>query len=396
MSLIKISERFVLNKLKKISQGNLKLINYDGKVFHFGDLESKLSSDIKINKPNFYLNVIMGGSSALGEAHMKKDFYSSNLTNLIELTARNINTIYSFSGSLKLQKIKNFLKKIFASNTKSKSKKYISKHYDLGNEFFSSWLDKSLTYSSAVYKNEKDDLEIAQRNKFQELINLMNIKDGNKVLEIGCGWGGFAEFLAKNYDVSVDCITISKNQYEFTKKKIFNSGLNNKVNVKFLDYRDLKEKYDHVASIEMIEAVGEKYMDQYFGKIKNVLNYGGTAAIQGIVIKDDLFERYRANEDFIQKYIFPGGFLPSIQFMENLIKKNDLKLEKINTYSDDYARTLATWRKNFLGAWEKISPLGFDEYFKRMWEFYLSYCEGGFKSRNINLIQFSMSNRYSS
>jgi len=396
MSLIKISEKFVLNKLKKISQGNLKLINYDGKVFHFGDLESKLSSDIKINKPNFYLNVIMGGSSALGEAHMKKDFYSSNLTNLIELTARNINTIYSFSGSLKLQKIKNFLKKIFASNTKSKSKKYISKHYDLGNEFFSLWLDKSLTYSSAVYKNEKDDLEIAQRNKFQELINLMNIKDGNKVLEIGCGWGGFAEFLAKNYDVSVDCITISKNQYEFTKKKIFNSGLNNKVNVKFLDYRDLKEKYDHVASIEMIEAVGEKYMDQYFGTIKNVLNYGGTAAIQGIVIKDDLFERYRANEDFIQKYIFPGGFLPSIQFMENLIKKNDLKLEKINTYSDDYARTLATWRKNFLGAWEKISPLGFDEYFKRMWEFYLSYCEGGFKSRNINLIQFSMSNRYSS
>ena len=396
MSLIKISERFVLNKLKKISQGNLKLINYDGKVFHFGDLESKLSSDIKINKPNFYLNVIMGGSSALGEAHMKKDFYSSNLTNLIELTARNINTIYSFSGSLKLQKIKNFLKKIFASNTKSKSKKYISKHYDLGNEFFSSWLDKSLTYSSAVYKNEKDDLEIAQRNKFQELINLMNIKDGNKVLEIGCGWGGFAEFLAKNYDVSVDCITISKNQYEFTKKKIFNSGLNNKVNVKFLDYRDLKEKYDHVASIEMIEAVGEKYMDQYFGTIKNVLNYGGTAAIQGIVIKDDLFERYRANEDFIQKYIFPGGFLPSIQFMENLIKKIDLNLEKINTYSDDYARTLATWRKNFLGAWEKISPLGFDEYFKRMWEFYLSYCEGGFKSRNINLIQFSMSNRYSS
>jgi len=396
MSLIKISEKFVLNKLKKISQGNLKLINYDGKVFHFGDLESKLSSDIKINKPNFYLNVVMGGSSALGEAHMKKDFYSSNLTNLIELTARNINIIYSFSGSLKLQKIKNFLKKIFASNTKSKSKKYISKHYDLGNEFFSSWLDKSLTYSSAVYKNDKDDLEIAQRNKFQELINLMNIKDGNKVLEIGCGWGGFAEFLAKNYDVSVDCITISKNQYEFTKKKIFNSGLNNKVNVKFLDYRDLKEKYDHVASIEMIEAVGEKYMDQYFGTIKNVLNYGGTAAIQGIVIKDDLFERYRANEDFIQKYIFPGGFLPSIQFMENLIKKNDLKLEKINTYSDDYARTLATWRKNFLGAWEKISPLGFDEYFKRMWEFYLSYCEGGFKSRNINLIQFSMSNRYSS
>ena len=393
MSLSKISEKFVLNKLKNISQGNLKLINYDGKVFHFGDLESKLIADIKINNPQFYLNVILGGSSALGEGHMKKDFYSSNLTNLVELTARNINIIYSFSGSLKLQKIKNVLKKIFASNTKSKSKKYISKHYDLGNEFFSLWLDKTLTYSSAVYKNETDNLESAQKNKFQELINLLKIKDGNKILEIGCGWGGFTEYLAKKYDVSVDCITISKNQYNYTKKKIFESGLNNKVNVKFLDYRDLNEKYDHVASIEMIEAVGEQYMDKYFGTIKKVLNDNGTAAIQGIVIKNDLFDRYRANEDFIQKYIFPGGFLPSISFMENLIKKNNLKLEKINSYSIDYARTLATWRENFLGVWEKISPLGFDDYFKRMWEFYLSYCEGGFKSKNIDLIQFSMSNK---
>ena len=393
MSIKKLSVKFVLIKLKNISQGNLKLINYDGKVFHFGDLESKLIADIKINNPQFYLNVILGGSSALGEGHMKKDFYSSNLTNLVELTARNINIIYSFSGSLKLQKIKNVLKKIFASNTKSKSKKYISKHYDLGNEFFSLWLDKTLTYSSAVYKNESDNLESAQKNKFQELINLLKIKDGNRILEIGCGWGGFTEYLAKKYDVSVDCITISKNQYNYTKKKIFESGLNNKVNVKFLDYRDLNEKYDHVASIEMIEAVGEQYMDQYFGTIKKVLNDNGTAAIQGIVIKNDLFDRYRANEDFIQKYIFPGGFLPSISFMENLIKKNNLKLEKINSYSTDYARTLAAWRENFLGVWEKISPLGFDDYFKRMWEFYLSYCEGGFKSKNIDLIQFSMSNK---
>ncbi len=396
MSLIKIAEKFILSKLKTISQGNLKLINYDGKVFHFGDLESQLFADIKINNPRFYLNVMLGGSSALGEAHMKKDFYSSSLTNLIELTARNINIIYSFSGSLKLQKVKNILKKMFASNTKSKSIKYISKHYDLGNEFFSLWLDKSLTYSSAVYKNEKESLESAQKNKFQELINLLNIKEGNKILEIGCGWGGFAEFLAKKYDVSVDCITISKNQYDYTKKKIFDSGLNNKVNVKFLDYRDLKNKYDHVASIEMIEAVGEKYMDKYFGTIKKVLNDNGTAAIQGIVIKDELFERYRGNEDFIQKYIFPGGFLPSMDLIKTLMKRNKLKLEKVNDYSDDYAKTLATWRKNFINVWEKISPLGFDEYFKRMWQFYLSYCEGGFKSRNINLIQFSMSNRNSS
>ena len=393
MSLFKISEKFVLNKLKNITQGNLKLINYDGKVFHFGDLESKLSSDIKVNNPHFYFNVVMGGSSALGEAHMKKDFYSTNLTNLVELTARNIKLVHSFSGSLRIQKIKNFFKNIFASNTKSKSLKYISKHYDLGNSFFSQWLDKSLTYSSAVYQNSNDSLEQAQKNKYQKLIDLLEVKDGDKVLEIGCGWGGFSEYFAKNYNVTIDCITISKKQFEFTKNRISNAGLNNKVNVMFLDYRDLKEKYDRIASIEMIEAVGEKYLNKYFETIKRSLNENGSAAIQGITIRDDLFERYRSSEDFIQKYIFPGGFLPSLSFMKSLIKKNNLELLKVNSYSDDYAKTLAIWRENFIKVWSNIAPLGFDETFKRMWEFYLSYCEAGFKSKNIDLIQFSMSNK---
>ena len=393
MSLFKISEKFVLNKLKNITQGNLKLINYDGKVFHFGDLESKLSSDIKVNNPHFYFNVVIGGSSALGEAHMKKDFYSTNLTNLIELTARNIKLVHSFSGSLRIQKIKNFLKNIFASNTKSKSLKYISKHYDLGNSFFSQWLDKSLTYSSAVFQNANDSLEQAQQNKYQKLIDLLKVKDGDKVLEIGCGWGGFSEYFAKNYNVTIDCITISKKQFEFTKKRINDAGLNNKVNVMFLDYRDLKEKYDRIASIEMIEAVGEKYLNKYFETIKKSLNKNGSAAIQGITIRDELFERYRNSEDFIQKYIFPVWFLPSLSFMKSLIKKNNLSLLKVNSYSDDYAKTLAIWRENFLKVWSNIALLGFDETFKRMWEFYLSYCEAGFKSKNIDLIQFSMSNK---
>ena len=393
MSLFKITEKIVLNKLKKIEYGSLKLINYDGQVFHFGNLENELTADIKINNEKFYFNIIIGGSSALGEAHMSKDFYSTNLTNLIELTARNIRLVHSFSGSLRIQKIKNFIKKIFASNTKSKSLKYISKHYDLGNSFFSKWLDKSLTYSSAIYENPNDNLEKAQKNKYQKLINLLDVKDGNKVLEIGCGWGGFSEYLAKNYNVTIDCITISKKQFEFTKDRINNAGLNNKVNVMFLDYRDLKEKYDRIASIEMIEAVGEKYLDKYFETIKRSLNVNGAAAIQGITIRDDLFERYRSSEDFIQKYIFPGGFLPSLGFMKSLIKKNNLNLLKVNSYPDDYAKTLATWRENFLKVWSNIAPLGFDETFKRMWEFYLSYCEAGFKSKNIDLIQFSMSNK---
>ena len=393
MSFLKISEKIVLNKLKKIKNGNLKLINYDGKVFHFGSLESNLSADIKINNPKFYFNIISGGSSALGEAHMNRDFYTSNLTNLIEISAKNIELVYSFSGSLKIKKIKNFFKSIFASNTKSKSLHYISKHYDLGNNFFSKWLDKTLTYSSAVYENENDSLEIAQKNKYQKLIDLLNVKDGNKVLEIGCGWGGFSEYLAKNYNVSIDCITISKKQFEFTKKRISDAGLNNKVNVLFLDYRDLQDKYDKIVSIEMIEAVGENYLGKYFETIKKSLNKDGSAALQGITIRDDLFDRYKRSEDFIQKYIFPGGFLPSVNLMKTLIKKNKLNLIKVNFYPDDYARTLANWRTNFFKAWNIITPLGFDETFKRMWEFYLSYCEAGFKSKNINLIQISMSNK---
>ena len=393
MSFLKISEKIVLNKLKKIKNGNLKLINYDGKVFHFGSLESNLSADIKINNPKFYFNIISGGSSALGEAHMNRDFYTSNLTNLIEISAKNIELVYSFSGSLKIKKIKNFFKSIFASNTKSKSLQHISKHYDLGNNFFSKWLDKTLTYSSAVYENENDSLEIAQKNKYQKLIDLLNVKDGNKVLEIGCGWGGFSEYLAKNYNVSIDCITISKKQFEFTKKRISDAGLDNKVNVMFLDYRDLQDKYDNIVSIEMIEAVGENYLGKYFETIKKSLNKDGSAALQGITIRDDLFDRYKRSEDFIQKYIFPGGFLPSVNLMKTHIKKNKLNLIKVNSYPDDYARTLASWRINFFKAWNNITPLGFDETFKRMWEFYLSYCEAGFKSKNINLIQISMSNK---
>ena len=393
MSIYKIAEQFVLNKLKKLENGRLRLFNHDGEVFNFGKNSSPLNADIMVSNKRFYLDIILGGSSALGEAYVNKEFETSDLTKLIEITARNIQLIYTFSGSAKLQTIKNLLKKIFISNTKSKSLKYISKHYDLGNEFFAKWLDKTLTYSSAIYENKNDDLETAQKNKYRKLIDLLNLKNGDKVLEIGCGWGGFSEFVAKKYEVSVDCITISKKQFEYAKKRIFLSGLNNKVDVKFLDYRDIKNKYDKVASIEMIEAVGEKYLNQYFRTIKKSLNKGGLAAIQGITIKDDLFDRYRMNEDFIQKYIFPGGFLPSLNSIKNLTKKNNLHLEKINSYSEHYARTLSIWRKNFYDSWKNILPLGFDNTFRKIWEFYLSYCEAGFKSKNIDLIQFSMSNK---
>ena len=259
--------------------------------------------------------------------------------------------------------------------------------------FFSLWLDKTLTYSSAVFENSKQDLLEAQNNKYQKLINLLKPSNGSKILEIGCGWGGFAEYLGRNYDVKMDCITISKKQFDFAKKRIHNCGLNEKVNIEIKDYRDLKNKYDHIASIEMIEAVGQNYLNSYFNTIKKNLTPLGTVGIQAITINDNLSKRYKNKQDFIQKYIFPGGFLPSKNELKNYVEANDLKFNEYNSYADDYANTLIIWRNKFNEEWETIKKQGFDLTFKRMWQFYLSYCEAGFKSRNIDLIQFSLCNK---
>jgi cyclopropane-fatty-acyl-phospholipid synthase len=389
----KISENFILDKLKSIKGGSLNLKNYNQEKKLFGEPNGNVKADIEVHNPKFYFNILKGGSTGLAECYVRDEFSTSDLTSLIELTARNINLTHRFSGVLNTRFLKNLFRNIFYSNTRSKSKEYISKHYDLGNEFFSIWLDKTLTYSSAIYNKPNDDLASAQLNKYNKLIDFIKPKSGDKILEIGCGWGGFAEHLARNHDVKLDCITISKKQLDFTKKRIFNAGLNEKVDVKFLDYRDLKSKYDSIASIEMIEAVGEKYLDKYFSTIKENLKPGGTGAIQAIIIKDELFDRYRKNEDFIQKYIFPGGFLPSLHSIKSHCKQSGLELTGYNSYGSHYSNTLKEWRNNFARSWNDISKQGFDLSFKKIWDFYFSYCEAGFKSKNIDLIQFSLSNK---
>tara|TARA_B110000967_G_scaffold26766_1_gene24458 strand:+ start:435 stop:1622 length:1188 start_codon:yes stop_codon:yes gene_type:complete len=389
----KISEDFILNKLKFIKGGSLNLKNHNQKTKLFGESNGIIKADIAVHNPKFYYNILKGGSTGLAECYVRDEFTTSDLTSLIELTARNIDLTHRFSGVLRIKSLKNLFKNIFFSNTKKKSKEYISKHYDLGNEFFSIWLDKTLTYSSAIYEKPNDDLSSAQINKYNKLIKLIKPKSGDKILEVGCGWGGFAEHLAKNHDVKLDCITISKKQLDFAKKRIFNSGLNEKVNVKFLDYRDIKGQYDSIASIEMIEAVGEKYLNKYFSMIKNNLKPAGIGAIQAIIIKDELFDQYRNSEDFIQKYIFPGGFLPSLQSIKDHTKKSGLELTGYNSYGIHYSNTLKKWRENFTNSWSDISKQGFDQSFKKIWDFYFSYCEAGFKSKNIDLIQFSLCNK---
>ena len=392
MLIYKLSDLIVFSLLKNIKHGYLEVIKMNGEVLKFGDPNESLKVSLEIKDKSFIYNLIKSGSIGLGESYMKGFFTTNNLSDLIELTARNIGIIYKFSGILDLTII-NYIKRKFVKNTKTRSKENIARHYDLGNDFFSLWLDKSLTYSSAIFKEPDQDLFEAQKNKYQKLIDLLQPSSGSRVLEIGCGWGGFAEYLGTNYDVKLDCITISQRQFEFAKERIHKYGLNEKVNIELKDYRDLKAKYHHIASIEMIEAVGQDYLNSYFNTIKNNLLPSGTAGIQAITIDDQLFDRYKNKEDFIQKYIFPGGFLPSKSELQNYVDKNGLKFNEYNSYANHYSETLIVWREIFNKKWDLIKKQGFDLKFKKMWEFYLSYCEAGFKSKNIDLIQFSLQNK---
>jgi len=392
MLIYNISDSIVFNSLKSIKHGFLQITKINGEILNFGDPTDDLKVSIEIKDESLTYNLMKNGSIGLGESYMKDFFTTNNLSDLIELTARNIKIIYKFSGIFDLSLI-NFLKNKIIKNTKNRSKENIAKHYDLGNDFFSLWLDKSLTYSSAIFDKPEQELLHAQNNKYQKLIDLLKPASGSKILEIGCGWGGFAEYLGSNYDVKLDCITISKKQYQFAKERIYKCGLNEKVNIEIKDYRDLKNKYDHIASIEMIEAVGQNYLDSYFNTIKNNLTPSGTVGIQAITIDDSLFERYKNKQDFIQKYIFPGGFLPSRNELQIYVETNGLKFGAYNSYANDYSDTLIIWRKEFNKKWHLIKELGFDLTFKRMWQFYLSYCEAGFKSKNIDLIQFSLCNK---
>ena len=392
MILNKFSDKIVFKILSDIKVGYLEITNFQGQILRLGNPQDTLKAKLIIKKPNFTFDLIKGGSVGFAESYMRDEFETDNLSNLIEITARNISVVHKFSGLLDFP-IVNFFKNLLIKNTKNRSKKNIAKHYDLGNEFFSLWLDKTLTYSSGIFNETTKDLSDAQNNKYQKMIDLIKPNNGDKVLEIGCGWGGFAEYMGKKYDVKLDCITISKKQFEYAKKRIHKCGLNEKVNIEIKDYRDLKNKYNSIASIEMIEAVGQNYLESYFKTIKKNLSSDGRAAIQAITIDDNLFDRYKTKQDFIQKYIFPGGFLPSKNSLNKFVSENGLTIKSYDSYADHYTTTLSIWKNEFNKKWDLIKKQGFDLTFKRMWEFYLSYCEAGFKSKNIDLIQFSIQNK---
>ena len=384
-------EILLLKGIKKFSYGSIQIEFSDGYIENIKAKKPGPKAMLKINKPNAAKEIIQGGSVAFAESYINKDISTDNLTNLIHYCALNNDQAES---TFNISILKKIIHKVFHyknKNTKNQAKKNISFHYDLGNKFYEYWLDKTMTYSSAIFNNKSIELEVAQNNKYKKLAELSAIKNGDQILEIGCGWGGFAEFIGNNYDCNLTAVTISREQYEYTKKRIFDANLSHKIDVLLCDYRNITGKFDKIVSIEMFEAVGKQYWNTFFKKIENILKPKGSISLQLITIDDNIYDVYKTNPDFIQKYIFPGGMLPSDKILKELINKTSLKINSIDSFSKDYAKTLNIWNKEFNKKWDKIEKLGFDENFKLLWNYYLSYCEGGFLSKNIDLKQIKLS-----
>lgn len=380
--------RMVLNVAMGLPRGALTVQTPEGNLFRVGGNGPGPEAHIVLRNWRLPSRAFSGATIGVAESYMDGDWESPDVTSFLELFVVNEDAGEQVAGGANwfvtaIQRLRHWLNE----NTRTGSQRNISAHYDLGNRFYEQWLDPSMTYSSALYSTGANDLESAQIEKFRALAHDTGIGPNDHVLEIGCGWGGFAEFAAREIGCRVTGLTISREQHDFAKARIARAGLADKVDIKFQDYRDETGKYDRIASIEMFEAVGEKYWPAFFGKVKDCLRPDGTAGMQIITIKESAFERYRARPDFIQRYVFPGGMLPTPALLKSLGSDHGLTYVRERIFAQDYARTLADWRERFWQSWEKIVPLGFDERFKKLWEFYLYYCEAGFRAEYIDVRQ---------
>jgi cyclopropane-fatty-acyl-phospholipid synthase len=338
----------------------------------------------------FLARVLGAGDIGFGEGFMAGEWDTPDLSALLEAFTANLDNINLHLGGF-FSQLFNFLAHGLHRNSRSGSRKNILAHYDLGNAFYARWLDPTMTYSAARFERPGQELCEAQRNKYASLARQIGLGPDSHVLEIGCGWGGFAEFAAGEVGARVTGITISPAQHEFARKRLFEKGLAERADIRLMDYRDVEGQFDRVASIEMFEAVGEAYWPLYFDKIRDVLAPGGRAGLQIITIRDELFGEYRRRADFIQKYIFPGGMLPSERRLKEETDRAGLEWRDVARFGQSYADTLAEWARRFEAAWDEIRSLGFDERFRRLWRFYLGYCEAGFRTERTNVVQLSLS-----
>ncbi len=382
-----IVDHYIKKVCTQILYGELNLV-VKGKKYYFQGQNEGPSVHLTVHKLSMLWDLYFRGSVGLGDAYIKGKFEADDLSKFLEFGAMNEK---AFGGEMGGSKLYRYLSKSYMHKTQNslgQSKKNIHAHYDLGNDFYEEWLDDSLTYSSGFFKTGNETLSQAQKNKFDSLIKGNEPKSGDHVLEIGSGWGSFAFYLISKFpDITIDTLTISQEQYDFVKSKIEENHLQENLNVIFKDYREHQGEYSRIYSIEMFEAVGMQYWQIYFDKIKDLLKPSGVFSMQTIVIFEGLFEKYSQKIDFIQKYIFPGGMLPTVKTLENIAIEKKLDFFVKNQMADSYHQTLEMWRQNFNHKWDKIKNLGYSNEFKRMWNFYLSYCSGGFKAKTIDVFQ---------
>jgi cyclopropane-fatty-acyl-phospholipid synthase len=380
--------RYALSAAVHMPAGSLTVTIPDGRAFRVAGRKPGPNAEVVLHNWHLPRRAFSNATIGVAESYMDGDWSSPDVTAFLELFLVNQEMGEKLAGGADwfitiVQRIRHWLNE----NTRANSKKNISAHYDLGNDFYSAWLDPGMTYSAALYADGANDLESAQAAKFRALAKDTGIGPNDHVLEIGCGWGGFAEFAAREIGCKVTGLTISRQQFDYASKRIAQAGLNEKVSIKFQDYRDETGLYDRIASIEMFEAVGEKFWPAYFNKLRSSLKTGGTAGLQVITISEENFDYYRQRPDFIQRYVFPGGMLPTPGHLRQLGATHGFALKNERIFAQDYARTLAEWRHRFWQSWELIRSKGFDERFKRLWEFYLFYCEAGFRTEYIDVRQ---------
>ena len=375
------------------SAGSLTFILPDGETVRLQGAGPGPDARLLVRDYRFIRRALLSGDIGFAEGYMAGEWDTPDLAALLGVFAVNFDVLRGLTRGNALSRAFHTLNHALRRNSRRGSKRNIHAHYDLGNDFYARWLDPTMTYSSAIFASPGQSLAEAQRNKYATLARSIDLAAGHSVLEIGCGWGGFAEYAAKEVGARVTGVTISRAQYDFARKRLFDQGLADKTDIRLIDYRDVQGRFDRVASIEMFEAVGERYWPAYFDKIRDVLVPGGKAGLQIITIRDRDFDNYRRRADFIQKYIFPGGMLPSEQRLREETARASLGWEGVSRFGQDYADTLQQWLRNFDAAWDGIAPLGFDERFRRLWRFYLAYCEAGFRTGRTDVVQLALSRR---
>ena len=383
----------LLKVLSKASEGHFVLKENGTIIAEVGSPSADLQAEADVLDQRAYERALLGGNTAAGEAYVDGWWTSPDITQVTRFFSRNLSMMdywdSRFGWLLKPFKTVRYLRRL---NSKRQAKKNILAHYDLGDELYQTFLDSKMQYSSAIFDVESNSLEEAQVNKLTRICDQLKLREDDHLLEVGSGWGGLAIFAAENYGCQVTTTTISDNQYRYAKNKIDAAGLSNKINLLSDDYRLLQGKFEKVVSVEMIEAVGKKYLSGYFQKLNDLLKPGGLLMLQAITIADQRLKSYSSNEDFIQKHIFPGGFLPSVYLISKILADStELVMRDFRDIGLDYSKTLSHWHKNLLEKKDALSQMGYDDQFYNLWTYYLGYCEGGFLERRISDSQMLMS-----